>query len=90
MLGGAGGVGTAAIQLGKVLGAEVIIDPVGGDTFDQIKRCINWEGRIVIIDFTSGRIPQIECNRILLKNMSVIGLAWGQYLGRDPAKGEAC
>ena len=89
MLGGAGGVGTAAIQLGKVLGAEVIIDPVGGDTFDQIKRCINWEGRIVIIDFTSGRIPQIECNRILLKNMSVIGLAWGQYLGRDPAKGEA-
>ncbi len=134
VLGGAGGVGTAAIQLGKVLGAaviaaagtaqkldvcrdqgadhvvnyreedivervrdltdgrgaDVIIDPVGGDAFDQIKRCINWEGRIVIIGFTSGRIPQIECNRILLKNMSVMGLAWGQYLGRDPAKGEAC
>jgi NADPH2:quinone reductase len=58
--------------------------------FDQVKRCVNWEGRIVIIGFASGRIPEIECNRLLLKNMSVVGLAWGQYLERDPAKGEAC
>jgi len=71
-------------------GADVIYDPIGGDMFDQVKRCVNWEGRIVIIGFASGRIPEIECNRLLLKNMSVVGLAWGQYLQRSPAKGEAC
>ncbi len=71
-------------------GADVIYDPVGGDLFDQIKRCIAWEGRILIIGFAGGSIPSIECNRMLLKNMSVVGLAWGQYLERDPDKGERC
>lgn len=126
VLGGAGGVGTAAIQLGRVMGArvigcastpqklevcrqagahevidyrredlvervkaltggrgaDVVYDPVGGDAFDQVKRCTAWEGRIVIIGFASGRIPSIECNRLLLKNMAVMGLAWGQYVDR--------
>jgi len=121
--GGAGGVGTAAIQIGKALGArviatagtaekleicrqcgaefiinyrtenfvekvnqatdghgaDVIYDPVGGDIFDQSTKCIAWEGRIVIVGFTSGRIPEIRTNKILLKNMSVIGLWWGNY-----------
>jgi NADPH2:quinone reductase len=59
-------------------------------SFYKTYDCVNWEGRIVIIGFASGRIPSIECNRLLLKNMSVIGLAWGQYHDRDPARGAAC
>jgi NADPH2:quinone reductase len=134
VLGAAGGVGLAALQLGKVFGArviaaassaeklelcrrhgadytinyrdadiveevkaltggrgaDVIYDPVGGDLFDQVKRCIAWEGRMLIIGFAAGRIPQIECNRMLLKNMSVMGLAWGPWVERDPERGVRC
>jgi NADPH2:quinone reductase len=126
--GGAGGVGTAAIQIGKALGAkviatagssekleicrqcgaeylinyrsenfvekvnditegkgaDVIYDPVGGDVFDQSTRCIAWEGRILVIGFSSGRIPEIRTNKVLLKNMSVIGLWWGNYRLHNP------
>ena len=128
--GGAGGVGIAAIQLGKALGAtviatagaddkvevcraagadhainyrtadfsaavkdltggrgaDVIYDPVGGDVFDQSLRCIAWEGRILVIGFASGKIPELKLNRVLLKNISVVGLYWGAYQAHDPAK----
>ena len=120
---GAGGVGTAAIQIGRALGArviatagsneklsvcrdagaelainyctenvvacilevtngrgaDVIFDPVGGDIFEESTRCVAFEGRIVVIGFASGRIPSIAANRILLKNIDVIGLFWGNY-----------
>ncbi len=126
--GGAGGVGTSAIQLGKVMGAtviatagsdaklevcrkcgadhainyttddfvervkeitkgrgaDVIYDPVGGDVFDKSTKCIAWNGRLVVIGFTSGRIPEIAANRILLKNMAVMGLFWGAYRMHEP------
>jgi len=126
--GGAGGVGSAAIQIGKALGAkviatagsddklrvcgrcgaeylidyrtedfskkvneitagkgaDVIYDPVGGDIFDQSIKCIAWEGRILVIGFSSGRIPEIRTNKALLKNMSVIGLWWGNYRLHNP------
>ncbi len=126
--GGAGGVGTAAIQIGKAwgatviatagsseklevcrqqgadhvinystddfvaavksitdgAGADVIYDPVGGDVFDKSSKCIAWEGRLLVIGFAGGRIPEIAANRILLKNMSVIGLFWGNYVDRNP------
>ena len=126
--GGAGGVGTAAIQTGKALGArviatagtseklqicrqcgaeflinyrtedfvskvkevtggkgaDVIFDPVGGDVFDQSTKCIAWEGRIVVIGFASGRIPEFRTNRALLKNISVVGLWWGSYRTHKP------
>jgi NADPH2:quinone reductase len=126
--GGAGGVGSAAIQLGKMLGAtviatasspeklevcrgcgadhvinyvtedfvegvkeltggkgaDVIYDPVGGDVFDQSTKCINWNGRLLVIGFTSGRIPEIKVNRVLLKNISIVGLHWGQYRAHQP------
>jgi NADPH2:quinone reductase len=126
---GAGGVGTAAIQLGKAAGAKVIAtaggprktevcrqlgadhvidytaedfvpivkevtgghgadvvyDPVGGDVFDASRRCIAFEGRLVVVGFTSGRIPSAPANHVLVKNYSVVGLHWGLYRKHDPA-----
>jgi NADPH2:quinone reductase len=126
--GGAGGVGTAAIQLGKRAGArviataggadklrvcrecgadevidyraedfvervreitggqgaDVIYDPIGGDVFDASAKCIAWEGRLLVIGFASGRIPEIAANRIMLKNISVVGVNWPDYAKRDP------
>lgn len=65
-------------------GADVIYDPVGGDVFDGSTRCIAWEGRLLVIGFASGRIPEIAANRILLKNISVVGVNWPEYRVRDP------
>lgn len=64
-------------------GADVIFDPVGGDVFDQSMRCINWEGRILVIGFTSGRIPEAPTNLTLVKNFSIVGVFWGAYIERD-------
>ena len=125
---GAGGVGSAAIQLGRAAGArviataggpekvgvlqrlgadlsidyrkddfveivkeatggrgaDVIYDPVGGDTFDRSCKCIAWEGRLLVIGFAGGRIPDVPANHVLLKNYSVVGLHWGAYFRNDP------
>ena len=125
---GAGGVGSAAIQLGKAAGAtviatagsdrkvevcrrlgadhavnyktqdfveevkrvtggrgaDVVFDPVGGDVYDRSTKCIAFEGRIVLVGFTSGRIPQAAANHVLIKNYSVVGLHWGLYSKRAP------
>ena len=126
---GAGGVGSAAIQMGKALGAtviataggpakvevcralgadvaidyqsedfvavvnevtggrgaDVIYDPVGGDIFDRSTKCIAWEGRILIIGFTGGRIAQSATNHVLVKNYSVVGVHWGNYRRYEPS-----
>jgi NADPH2:quinone reductase len=126
----AGGVGVAAVQIGKALGArviataggaekceiarregadetidyldedfvarvmeltggkgaDVIYDSVGGDTTDKSLKCIAWNGRLLIIGFASGVIPEIKANRILLKNIAVTGLHWGAHLLKDPEK----
>lgn len=66
-------------------GADVIYDPVGGDSFDQAMRVINWEGRLLVIGFASGRIPQLPVNLTLVKNCAVVGVFWGAYARRDPA-----
>ena len=125
--GAAGGTGTAAIQLGRAaganvvavaggdtkvqlcrdLGAEVVIDhhatpdwvdavrtatgggvdvaydPVGGDTFHQARRCMAWDGRLLVIGFVAG-IPEAPTNHALLKNYSIVGVHWGASLGRRP------
>jgi NADPH2:quinone reductase len=60
-------------------GADVIYDPVGGDVFDGSSKCIAFEGRLLVVGFAGGRIPSIAANRILLKNMSVVGVHWGMY-----------
>jgi NADPH:quinone reductase len=125
---GASGVGMAAIQIGKALGARVIAtagseaklefarqqgadhaidytdaswvervkeithgrgadtiyDPVGGDIFDLSTKCVASEGRILIIGFAAGRIPSIALNRVLLKNISIVGVLWGGYVLSHP------
>ncbi|MEM7131915.1 MAG: NADPH:quinone oxidoreductase family protein [Chloroflexota bacterium] len=65
-------------------GADVIYDPVGGDVFDESLRCINWEGRILVIGFASGRIPKAPVNLTLVKNFSIVGIYWGAYAKRNP------
>jgi NADPH2:quinone reductase len=65
-------------------GADIVYDPVGGDVFDRSTKCIAFEGRIVIVGFTSGRIPTAAANHMLIKNYSVVGLHWGLYRQRAP------
>jgi NADPH2:quinone reductase len=60
-------------------GVEVIFDPVGGEVFDLSRRCVAFEGRIVIVGFTSGSIADVPTNHLLVKNYSVVGLHWGLY-----------
>ena len=125
--GAAGGTGTAAIQLGKAMGARIIAvaggavktallheigadvvidhtetpdwvdavreasgggvdvayDPVGGDTFHQVRRCMGWDGRLLVIGFVAG-IPEVKTNHALLKSYSIVGVHWGASLGRFP------
>lgn len=66
-------------------GADVIYDPVGGDVFDASLRCIAWNGRILVIGFAAGRIPQIPANILLMKNVSAVGVHWAAYRQNDIA-----
>ncbi len=66
-------------------GVDVVYDPVGGDAFDASLRSIAWEGRIVVIGFAGGRVPQIPANLVLVKNCDIIGFYWGSYRKRKPA-----
>jgi len=69
------------------IGADVVYDAVGGDVFDQAIRAVNWEARMLIIGFASGRIQQVPANLILVKNISVVGVVYGAQTERDPAYG---
>jgi NADPH2:quinone reductase len=124
--GAAGGVGTATIQLAKIIGARVIavvsteakgevarkagaddvvladgflaavkdltggrgvdliVDPVGGDRFTDSLRSLAPEGRLLVVGFTGGEIPTVKVNRLLLNNISVVGVGWGAFLGPRP------
>lgn len=128
VLGSAGGVGTAAIQIAKALGAKVIamvhrpgamdfvkslgadvvlpltdgwaqevrdhtdgrgvdvvVDPVGGDAFDDAIRVLATEGRLLVLGFASGGgIPTVKVNRLLLRNVSVVGVGLGEFINRTP------
>lgn len=65
-------------------GVDVAYDPVGGDTTHQVRRCMAWDGRLLIIGFVAG-IPGLPANHMLLKNYSVVGVHWGASLRRDPS-----
>lgn len=132
VLGASGGVGLAAVELGKLMGAkviaaassdeklefvnrlspdallnygdgelkervkdltdgkgaDVIYDPIGGDLFDQSCRCINWNGRLLVIGFASGRIPEYKANLALLKGSSMVGVFLGRFRKEEPSEYE--
>ncbi|MGW1895061.1 NADPH:quinone oxidoreductase family protein [Streptomyces sp. NPDC002004] len=71
-------------------GADVVYDPVGGDAFTKSTKCIAFEGRIVVVGFTSGTIPAPALNHALVKNYSILGLHWGLYNTKDPRAVLAC
>ena len=64
------------------------IDPVGGDVFDRSRRVMAWDGRLLVIGFTSGRIPEAPANHVLLKNYSIVGVHWGASVARNPQASE--
>ncbi|MDC3144617.1 NADPH:quinone oxidoreductase family protein [SAR86 cluster bacterium] len=66
------------------LGADVIYDPIGGDIFLQCMRCVNWKGRVLVIGFASGPIPEVPTNLALLKGCSIVGVFWGRFTGAEP------
>lgn len=61
-------------------GADVVLDPVGGDRFTDSLRSLNEDGRLVVVGFTAGAIPEVRVNRLLLGNISVVGAGWGAYV----------
>ena len=71
-------------------GADIVIDPLGGDIFDAAIRALAWRGRLVVIGFAAGRIPEIRANYLLLKNIEVSGLQVSDYRKREPARMAAC
>jgi NADPH2:quinone reductase len=64
-------------------GVDVVVDPVGGDRFTDSLRCLAREGRLLVIGFTEGSIPTVKVNRLLLNNISVVGVGWGAFFLAD-------
>ncbi|MFD8074666.1 NADPH:quinone oxidoreductase family protein [Streptomyces sp. NPDC059718] len=71
-------------------GADVVYDPVGGEAYTRSTKCIAFEGRILVVGFTSGTIPSPGLNHALVKNYSIVGLHWGLYNTHDPAAVRGC
>lgn len=65
-------------------GVDVAFDPVGGDMFDALSRAMGWGGRLLVIGFASGRIPQLPVNLTLVKGYSVVGVFWGNFTRKEP------
>ena len=61
-------------------GVDIIVDPVGGDRFTDSLRALAEDGRLLVIGFTAGEIPTVQVNRLLLNNISVVGVGWGAYV----------
>ncbi|MGB6247098.1 MULTISPECIES: NADPH:quinone oxidoreductase family protein [Gordonia] len=65
-------------------GVDVMIDPVGGEVFDEALRAVAPDGRFVVIGFAAGGIPTVKLNRVLFRNIAVVGAAWGEYIRTHP------
>lgn len=66
-------------------GVDVVLDPVGGERFTDNLRCLTEGGRLLVVGFAEGSIPEVKVNRLLLRNISVVGVAWGAYVATRPA-----
>jgi NADPH2:quinone reductase len=73
----------AVRQLTTGRGADIVVDPVGGDRFNQSLRCMAPEGRLLVVGFASGTIPQLSVNRLLLRHLDVVGVNFGGLLPFD-------
>ena len=73
-----------AIELTAGRGVDVVYDPVGGQRTDERVRALAPEGRLLVIGFADGAIPTLALNRVLLRNISVVGAAWGHFAGTRP------
>ena len=71
-------------------GADVVYDPVGGETYQRSTKCVAFEGRILVVGFAGGQIQSAALNHALVKNYSIIGLHWGLYNQYDPAAVAQC
>lgn len=65
-------------------GVDIVLDPVGGDRFTDSIRALAPAGRLLVVGFTAGEIPTVKVNRLLLKNVEVIGAAWGEWVMTHP------
>jgi NADPH2:quinone reductase len=65
-------------------GVDVVLDPVGGDRFKDSLRALREEGRLVVVGFTAGAIPEVKVNRLLLNNVDIVGAGWGAYVLSKP------
>jgi NADPH2:quinone reductase len=75
--------------LTKGNGVDVIYDPVGGSVAEPALRGIAWQGRYLVIGFAAGEIPKIPLNLVLLKGCQIVGVFWGSFAMREPAKNHA-
>ena len=73
----------AVKELTGGIGVDLVLDPVGGDRFTDSLRCLKREGRLLVVGFTAG-IPEVKVNRLLLNNISIVGVAWGEYFMSHP------
>jgi len=71
-------------QAKELGGADIVVDPVGGDRFTDSLRSLRQLGRLVVVGFTAGEIPTVKVNRLLLNNVEVVGAAWGEFSIRRP------
>ncbi len=65
-------------------GVDIVLDPVGGDRFTDSLRSLREDGRLIVVGFTGGSIPEVKVNRLLLRNTSVVGAGWGAYVLGKP------
>lgn len=65
-------------------GVDLVFDPVGGDGFINSVRALRSQGRLLVIGFAGGKIPEVKVNRLLLRNSAVVGVAWGEFIRHDP------